>query len=82
MLVKVLWDEPKRQANLAKHGFDFADLDAAFFENAAIVAARRGRLVAVGRLGGVIAVVFATLGTEAIAVISMRPASARERRIL
>jgi uncharacterized DUF497 family protein len=22
----ILWDEPKRQANIEKHGFDFADL--------------------------------------------------------
>jgi len=24
--MKVLWDEPKRLANLDKHGLDFADL--------------------------------------------------------
>jgi uncharacterized protein len=27
----IFWDEPKRLANLARHGFDFTDLDEAFF---------------------------------------------------
>jgi len=28
--VKIVWDEPKRLANLDKHGLDFADLDLGF----------------------------------------------------
>jgi uncharacterized DUF497 family protein len=24
--MRIVWDEPKRQANLEKHGFDFADV--------------------------------------------------------
>jgi uncharacterized protein len=29
--VKIVWDEPKRLANIAEHdGLDFADLDEAF----------------------------------------------------
>lgn len=27
----IVWDEPKRLTNLAKHGLDFADLDETFF---------------------------------------------------
>ena len=27
----IVWDEPKRPNNLAKHGLDFADLDEMFF---------------------------------------------------
>ena len=39
--------------------------------------------MAIGRLGDrTIAVVFATLGTEGVSVISMRPASERERSLL
>jgi uncharacterized DUF497 family protein len=31
--VKIVWDEPKRLANIAKHdGLDFTDLDEGFFE--------------------------------------------------
>lgn len=34
--MRLVWDEPKRQQNIAKHGLDFADLTSAFFENARI----------------------------------------------
>jgi len=66
---------------LAKHGLDFADLTLEFFANAATRSARGGRLLAVGRLDGnfVVAVVFVPLGREALSVISMRPASKKER---
>ena len=29
--MKIVWDEPKRLANLEKHGLDFADLTEVFF---------------------------------------------------
>ena len=78
--MKILWDEPKRLANLDKHGLDFIDLDEAFFENSLVVGAKKHRLMAIGRSKrGVIVVVFVTMGEEAVSVISMRPASPRER---
>jgi uncharacterized DUF497 family protein len=82
--VKIVWDEPKRLANIVKHdGLDFADLDEAFFEHAMILPGRGKRLIAVGRLrNGVVVVVFVVLGSEGVSVISMRPASRRERRLL
>jgi len=30
--MKIIWDEPKRLANLAKHRMDFADLNETFFD--------------------------------------------------
>jgi uncharacterized DUF497 family protein len=79
----IVWDEPKRRSNLAKHGLDFADLDEDFFLDSMVVPARDGRHMAIGRLAnGVIAVVFAVLGAEGISVISMRPASRKERSLL
>ncbi|MCL8382472.1 MULTISPECIES: BrnT family toxin [Xanthobacter] len=81
--MKILWDEPKRLANLAKHGLDFADLDEAFFAGAVVRPAKLGRFKAIGRRAdGSLAVIFATRGAEAISVISMRPASTAERRFL
>ena len=79
----ITYDEPKRQANLAKHGMDFAALTVEFFEDAAIFPAKEGRLFAIGELDGeiVIAVVFRPLGSEALSVISMRPASRKERSL-
>lgn len=78
--MRIVWDEPKRLANLAKHGMDFADLAEEFFSEALIRDAKSGRLQAIGiDRNGVISVVFAILGTEGISVISMRPASKPER---
>lgn len=79
----IVWDEPKRQSNLAKHGLDFADLDEGFFLSSVVVPAKEGRHMAIGRLAdGAIAVVFAVLGVEGVSVISMRPASRKERSLL
>jgi uncharacterized DUF497 family protein len=81
--MKIVWDEPKRLANLARHRMDFADLDEAFFEGSVIVPARLGRLIAIGRhRNGIILVVFVALGAEGLSVVSMRPASRRERRLI
>jgi uncharacterized DUF497 family protein len=78
--VKILWDEPKRLANLDKHGLDFADLDETFFESSLVLSAKKHRLMAIGRSKrGIIVVVFVTMGEEAVSVISMRSASPRER---
>jgi len=79
----IVGEEAKRLSNLAKHGLDFADLDEGFFLSSMVVPARSGRHMAIGRLAdGVIAVVFAVLGSEGVSVISMRPASRRERRLI
>lgn len=79
----IVWDDPKRETNLAKHGLDFADLDEDFFLAAVVVPAKNGRHMAIGRLAdGTIAVVFALLGTEGVSIISMRPASQKERKLL
>lgn len=42
----VVWDEPKRQANIAKHGIDFADIGEEFFASALIGDANDGRYFA------------------------------------
>lgn len=78
----LVWDELKRLSNLDKHGMDFDHLDLAFFESATTVPARGNRLIAIGYTNGATTVVFAMLGAEAISIISMRPASERERRLL
>lgn len=79
--MKVVWDEPKRRHNIAKHGLDFASLTVEFFENARIEDAKSGRFLAVGEFEGVtiIAVVFRPLGSEALSIISMRRANKAER---
>ena len=81
--MRIVWDEPKRLANIARRGMDFADLDQAFFEGSVIVPAKLGRQIAVGRHHSeIILVVFVALGTEGLSVVSMRPASRKERRLI
>ncbi len=80
--MKIVWDEPKRLANIAKHRLDFAALTEDFFANALVLSAKSGRYRAIGvDANGVISVVFAVLGLEGISVISMRPASKKERKL-
>lgn len=80
--MKIVWDEPKRRANLDKHGMDFADLNEAFFDNALVLAGYRNRWRAIGiNVRGVISVIFASRGTEGVSIISMRPASKKEREL-
>jgi uncharacterized protein len=80
--MEIVWDEPKRLANLDKHGLDFADLDETFFDDALVIPShnKSKRWVAIGMsVRGVVVVVFARLGREGISIISMRPASRSER---
>ena len=80
--MKIVWDEPKRLANMTKHGLDFAALTEDFFADALILSAKYGRYNAIGKdVNGTISVVFATLGLEGISIISMRRASPKERRL-
>lgn len=80
--MQIVWDEIKRRANMLKHGFDFAELDWSYFEQAKVLPTVKGRLMAIGRLrDGTVTVIFAKLGSEGISIISMRRASAAERRI-
>jgi len=65
-MVTIVWDEPKRQSNLARHGLDLADPDEWFFLDAVTAPALTGRHMAIGRLNDeILAVVFAALGTGA-----------------
>jgi len=78
--MKIVWDPPKRIANIAKHGLDFAALTEEFFADAVIVSAKSGRYQAIGKdTKGVISVIFGVLGLEAFSVISMRLAKKKER---
>ena len=80
--MKIVWDEPKRLANIEKHGLDFKALDGEFFLASAIRTAKSGRLMAIGRIvGGVVVVIFTRLGSEGISIVSMRPANQAERRL-
>jgi len=81
--MKIIWDEPKRQANLVKHHMDFADVVFFGWETALIAKNHSNRMKAVGYFeDGTAVVIYAELGTEAISIISFRRANAKERSLL
>lgn len=83
----VVWDEPKRRANLEKHGLDFALVEA-WLDEAVIVPTRpsrsgRARLkLALPTDRGWLVAIVSPLGSEGLAVVSLRVASGPERRML
>ena len=84
-MCKFQWDPRKANANVAKHGVDFADAVGVFFDPIAITIPdlhqNEERFVTIGMdfLGRVLVVVFAWRGSQ-IRIISARRASRTERR--
>jgi uncharacterized DUF497 family protein len=81
------WDEAKREANLKKHGYDFADADLVYenpdkltFSMARGGESRLQDMALVQVQGKVLSLVY-VVGGYNISVISFRKASRKERRI-
>ncbi len=80
------WDQRKRQSNLKKHGFDFADADQVFdgvtftYEDDRIAYGEQ-RFVTLGLLNGILVSIVHTEQSDHIRVISMRKATKHEREI-
>ena len=80
--MKITWDERKRLKNVEKHRLDFRDLQLEFFAEAMILNARDGRLKAIGDLADdTVVVIFVRLGLQGMSLISLRPASRKERSL-
>jgi uncharacterized DUF497 family protein len=89
---RLTWDETKRRSNLRKHGLDFAALVAFDAANAMFSEDVRGRadprfvyperrFYALGQLhGDLVTVVYARVG-DGWHIISLRPASRKERKV-
>ncbi|MCM2443135.1 hypothetical protein HGO34_25880 [Agrobacterium vitis] len=81
--MKIIWDEPKRLANLHKHGFDFANVVDFRWETAIIDASHSRCGKAIGYYAdGTAVVIFAKLGPDTMSIISFRQASAKKREAL
>jgi uncharacterized protein len=79
------WDEAKRQANIEKHGIDFADLEPLFDGETVIILDDRFdygeyRFVTLGLLNGIVFVVVHTETDEVIRIISARKATKYEEK--
>ncbi|QGY04464.1 hypothetical protein MMSR116_23050 [Methylobacterium mesophilicum SR1.6/6] len=87
--MKFIAQEPKRSANIAKHGFDPAQFEEAFsFDRYATAPTRpsctgRVRYLLIGTWFGavVVVVIVSPLGTEAFDIVSVRRANRTERSI-
>jgi len=84
--LKVIWDEEKRRANLAKHGLDFAAAEGLFDDYRLERLDTRqdygeDRWIALGLIQGNIVVLVYTERDEDIRVISLRKATPEERTI-
>jgi uncharacterized DUF497 family protein len=81
------WDDAKRELNLAKHGYDFADM-AEVFDGRFVVARlnvrfdyRELRYNMLAEFHGRVVNVTFTLRTGKAHLISVRPASREERKV-
>jgi hypothetical protein len=81
--MKIVWDETKRLSNIEVHGLDFADATEFDWLSAIVLPSHANRYRAIGLLSEklVVALIFKPLGTEAISIISLRPASKSERKM-
>jgi len=79
----IIWDAPKRLINLDKHKLDFSIVTEEFLRLVKPYPVRDGRLWAMGALDGVgeVIVIYKPLGSEAISIISLRKAGAKDRRL-
>ena len=74
-----LWDEAKRQANLAKYGLDFADAQRVFAGPMVLFEDRRAdygeqRMIGIGLLDCLVVLIVHVESDETIRLISMRKA--------
>ncbi len=82
---KLIWDENKRQANLQKHGLDFADadqvLESHYRLDIEIWRSNELRTASLSYVLGELAVLMVvhTQREQATRIISFRPASSKER---
>jgi uncharacterized DUF497 family protein len=81
--VKFTWDELKRQANIAKHGLDFADAEKVFAGPMVLFRDDRTdygeeRMIGVGLLGYLVVLIVHVENDELIRIISMRKADGNE----
>ena len=85
--MRIVWDEPKRRANIDKHGLDFRQIEDDFdWDTALMVPTKpsrtgRERVIFVGEISEkrVVVIIASPLGREALSIVSLRFASEKER---
>lgn len=81
--MRYTWDETKRQANLRKHGLDFADAEKVFASPMVVFEDTRAdygeqRMIGIGLLDFLVVLIVHVESDEEIRIISMRKADSDE----
>ena len=81
--MRYLWDETERQANLSKHGLDFADAEKVFAGPLVLFEDGREdygeqRMIGIGLLETLVALIVHVESDDSIRIISMRKAESDE----
>ena len=82
--MRYVWDEAKRQANLKKHGLDFADAPEVFAGPMVLIEDSRAedygeqRMIGIGLLDCLVVLIVHVESDETIRIISMRRADSDE----
>lgn len=81
--MRYVWDEAKRQANLKKHGLDFADAPGVFAGPMVLIEDSRAdygeqRMIGIGLLDCLVVLIVHVESDETIRIISMREADSDE----
>lgn len=81
--MRFVWDEPKRLANLKKHGLDFADAEKVFAGPMVLIEDSREeydeqRMIGIGLLDCLVVLIVHVETNETIRMISMRKADSDE----
>mgnify|MGYP003471416315 FL=1 len=81
--MRYLWDEAERQANLSKHGLDFADAEKVFAGPLVLFEDGRQdygeqRMIGIGLLETLVALIVHVESDDSIRIISMRKAESDE----
>ena len=81
--MRYIWDEPKRRANLRKHGLDFADAEKVFNSPLVLIEDQRNqygeqRMIGIGLLDFLVVLIVHVESNEEIRIISMRKADSDE----
>lgn len=84
--MRIVWDEAKLEANLRKHGLDFADAEQVFSGLTYTVEDQRfsygeQRFITFGTLGDKVVLIVHTEMSKEMRVISMRKATRHEQAI-
>jgi uncharacterized DUF497 family protein len=82
-MAKIEWDENKRLSNIAKHGFDFLDVEEVLYGIHVVIASRYSgkeqRWLSTGKIHGRFATVVFTMRGDDYRIITIRSARNDER---